>query len=928
MLVLGISAYYHNSAAAIVRDGNIIAAVEEERFTREKNDSAFPVNSVMYCLKAANVELTDVDQIVFYDNPNLKLSRLIKTAIRGVPHNYSYYRKVILGWFSEKFYLHKNFLKNLKEIDARQGAVAAEKLRFTDHHISHAASAYYPSGLDEAIILVMDGVGEWQTTTLMTARKGKIEPQKEINFPDSLGLLYSAFTAYLGFKVNSGEYKVMGLAPYGEDKYSGVIKNNLISLNQDGGFHLNQKYFEYTSSTRMFNDDFCQLLGREARKDEEPIEQFHADIAKSLQVVLEEAICNIVKHAYETYGINNLVMAGGVALNCVANEKIKQLGLFENIWIQPAAGDSGGALGAALLAYYSEHEYTGQPKNQDFMQGSLLGPSYSNEEVENVLNAYGAVYHKLDDTDLYKETARLIANENVVGWHQGRAEFGPRALGSRSILGDARSTQMQEKMNLKIKFRESFRPFAPAVLKERALDYFDAEHSPYMLFTAQVKNKLEVAPAQSMMDTLKQVRSDIPAVTHVDHSARLQTVSADTNPAFHALLKEFNAQTGCGVLINTSFNVRGEPIVLTPEDSYKTFMMTNMDVLVIGNYLMHKSEQPGLIDFRDERDSFIARDNKARVREETYNNSLKRNLTLREHVPSTAKFVNIKDIKGLTESYVHKSYRLKTDRDGYIWPSKIHPQADCEVLFLGGSTTECMYVDELYRFPYLAGRMLEQKTGRKINSYNAGVSGNTSMNSIVNLVGKCLEKPLDIVVMMHNQNDLFTLLSLGTYRPTTGTRSVYTNVGRKRKVDTFDEMEEIRGTMLEYDFDEIKKKFASNLKSFIGICRAHNAQPVLMTMAYRNTLNCKDSLGYVKKTYGALQTDYGIELDEYFEMFDEFNQVIRDVAAQESTILVDLATRITPSKEVFYDIIHFNEVGCVNAAKEISSVLKEAVQSV
>lgn len=925
MKILGISAFYHNSAAALIIDGKIISAVEEERFTRIKNDSSFPYNSIIFCLKNSKIELNDLDSIVFYDNPNIKFDRFVKTMISTAPFNYKYFKKHFFQWMNDKLFLEKNIINNFYKIDKNFIKDKVE-LKFLKHHISHAASAYYPSNLEEAIVIVIDGVGEWQTTTIMKASKGKLYPYKEIVFPDSLGLLYSTFTAYLGFKVNSGEYKVMGLAPYGKDEYSEIIKKEIIQINSNGSFKLNQKYFNYThDDINMYSINFIKLFGRKQRQENEEIDSFHINIAKSIQVVLEEAIINICKNAYEELKINNLVLAGGVALNCVANSKIKELELFENIWIQPAAGDAGGAIGAALFDYYQTHHYETNENKFDFMQGSLLGPEYKNNEVLDILNAYGATYYIKNEFEIINETVELLEDGNIIGWHQGKAEFGPRSLGNRSILADPRSSKMQEKLNLKIKFRESFRPFAPAILEEDAEEYFSINKSPYMLFTAEVKNKIEVEKKNGFLENLKQVRSSIPAVTHVDYSARVQTVSEESNLKFYNLLKMFKNKTNCPVLVNTSFNVRGEPIVLTPEDSFKTFMMTDMDVLVIENIILFKNEQKLNINFDNMKERYIKEDSFKLDTKTKYRNEIDRNLSLREHSLCMKTYVNQQsDFFNESDQYIHKDYLFRTDSYGFIQPSNIHTKADLNIIFIGGSTTECMYVDEEYRFPYLVGRILEQNTGKKINSYNAGVSGNTSQHSIINLIGKVFAmENLNIVVMMHNQNDLFTLLAYGTYYSKKGERSIYKYENAATQ-NSDDEWTELRGKKITTNFENIKEEYRKNLKTFIYICQAREVTPVLMTMALRTVQN-SNNIEWLKKIYQPLEDDYGIKVDEYIKMFDIFNDIIRDVSREHDIVLIDLASEIEHNKELFYDAIHFNNAGSVRASTIISNTLKEII---
>lgn len=926
MKILGISAFYHNSSAALIIDGEIISAVEEERFTRLKNDSIFPYNSIVFCLKKSKITLNDLDSIIFYDNPNIKFDRFVKTMIAAVPFNYKYYKKHFFQWMNDKLFLEKKITNSLEKIDNNFKS-STTKLKFLKHHISHAASAYYPSNLKDAIIIVIDGVGEWETTTIMQAINGKIKPYKEIVFPDSLGLLYSTFTAYLGFKVNSGEYKVMGLAPYGKDKYSNLIKKEIIKLNEDGSFILNQKYFNYMhDDTEMYNSNFTSLFGHKKREENEEIGEFHIDIAKSIQVVLEEAIINICTNAHSELKINNLVLAGGVALNCVANSKIKELNLFEQIWIQPAAGDAGGAIGAALYDYYQVYSYKINKNKFDFMKGSLLGPEYTNDDAVNILKAYGATYHMKNESEIINDTSLLLANGNIVGWHQGPAEFGPRSLGNRSILGDPRSADMQEKLNIKIKFRESFRPFAPAVLEEDVEKYFSIKKSPYMLFTAEVKNRIEVKEKNGFMNNLKQLRSEIPAVTHVDYSARVQTVSKESNLKFHKLLKTFKSKTDCSVLINTSFNVRGEPIVLTPEDSFKTFMMTDMDVLVIENIILYKDEQKLSINFDKEKEKFIKNDTYKSDDKTKFKNEEDRSLHLREHTPSVKTYVQQKkNFFNISDQYIHKDYLFRTDKDGFICPSKIHNKADLNIVFIGGSTTECMFVDEEYRFPYLTGRILEDTTKKKINSINAGVSGNTSQHSLINLIGKVFAlNNLDIIVMMHNQNDLFTLFIYGTYYEKKGERKIYkyNNIDEVKNPD--DEWKEFRGKEISYDFERMKNLYSENLKMFIYMCKAKNITPVLMTMVSRSLKN-SNNIEWLKKAYLPLEENYGLSVDKYFEMFDTFNDIIRITAKKHDILLIDLALEIDQNKELLYDTIHFNNAGSIQASNIIANKLKEII---
>jgi len=596
MRVLGISAFYHDSAAALVEDGRIVAAAQEERFTRKKHDSGFPTKSIDFCLQAGQIGLGDVDYIAFYDKPFLKFERLLETYLAFAPNGFRSFRMAMPVWLKEKLYqkvLLRDELRNwLPDFDWHN------KLLFSEHHQSHAASAFYPSPFEEAVILTMDGVGEWATTSLGFGSGNKIEMRKEIHFPHSLGLLYSAFTYYTGFKVNSGEYKVMGLAPYGEPRFKDLILDKIIDVKEDGSFRLDLSYFDYCTGLRMTNRKFDELLGGPARKAEEMLTQRHMDLAASVQAVTEHVVLKLARSAARETGARNLCLAGGVALNCVANGKVLRDGAFENIWIQPAAGDAGGALGAALAGY---HSFKDGPRHVngglDAMQGSYLGPVYEQSDVEQRLNAAGAKFAVLDDAETIDATARALADEKAVGWFQGRMEFGPRALGGRSILGDPRSPSMQKTLNLKVKYRESFRPFAPSVLREDVANWFELDgDSPYMLLVADVvenRRRPMTAEEQALfgIDKLNVPRSDIPAVTHVDYSARVQTVHAETNPRYHALISAFKALTSCPVIVNTSFNVRGEPIVCTPEDAFRCFMGSEIDVLVVGNCFLRKEDQ-------------------------------------------------------------------------------------------------------------------------------------------------------------------------------------------------------------------------------------------------------------------------------------------------------------------------------------------------
>jgi carbamoyltransferase len=594
MNILGISAFYHDSAAALVRDGKIIAAAQEERFTRKKHDPEFPLNAVNYCLEAGGINAEQLDYVAFYDKPLLKFERLLETYIAYAPRGF---RQFLMGmplWLRQKLYLPR-------EMDKALQYKYNGRYIFTEHHESHAASAFFPSPFDQAAILTLDGVGEWATASYGVGKNNKIELTNIIKFPHSLGLLYSAFTYFTGFKVNSGEYKLMGLAPYGEPIYYDLIMERLIDLKEDGSFHLDMSYFPYCHKTVMTNSKFARLFGGPPRRPESPLTQREMDIAASIQAVTEKIMLRLARHVQQQTKMKNLVLAGGVALNCVGNGRILSDGPFDNIWIQPAAGDAGGALGAALFVWYQLLENERKVDGGDKQHASLLGPAYSNEQICRFLNSVNAKYHSYENEEqLLDKTADLINQQKVIGWFQGRMEFGPRALGNRSIIGDARSEEMQTKMNLKIKFRESFRPFAPCVLKEDADVYFDMrpkDESPYMLLVAPVKKEKRLPgdeQSQNLkgLNKLKTKRSIVPAITHVDYSARVQTVDPGRNPKLHRLMSIFKAKTGCSVIINTSFNIRGEPIVCSPEDAYRCFMATNMDVLVMENQLLYKEEQP------------------------------------------------------------------------------------------------------------------------------------------------------------------------------------------------------------------------------------------------------------------------------------------------------------------------------------------------
>ena len=593
--ILGISAFYHDSAAALVIDGKIIAAAQEERFTRKKHDASYPTNAINYCLLEAGLLLEQIDYIAFYDKPFLKFERLLETYVAFAPKGLKSFMMAMPIWLREKLFLKGMLIKEIKKNDRN---LDYNKIMFGEHHFSHAASAFYPSPYNEAVILTIDGVGEWATTTVSIGKGHELNIVKEIHFPHSLGLLYSAFTYYTGFRVNSGEYKVMGLAPYGKPKYKNIILDKLIDLKADGSFRLDQSYFNYSIGLTMVNQKFAALFGEPIRKpDTDKLLQFHMDIAASVQAVTEEVLLKMTRSLAKEYNIPNLCMAGGVALNCVANGKILRDLAFKNIWIQPAAGDAGGALGSALSVWHKELNNKRIVEADDSMQGSYLGPAYSKVSIENELSVCGANYITVSDKNIIEQTAHALAEGKAIGWFQGRMEFGPRSLGGRSILGDPRSENMQKTLNLKVKYRESFRPFAPSVLRSDISDWFEADYdSPYMLFVGKIKkdklikmNKEE----ESLfgIDKLNVKRSSIPAVTHIDYSARIQTVHKKTNPHYHALLTKFKEITGCPVLVNTSFNVRGEPIVSSPEDAFKCFMGTELDLLVIGNCLLRKEDQ-------------------------------------------------------------------------------------------------------------------------------------------------------------------------------------------------------------------------------------------------------------------------------------------------------------------------------------------------
>ena len=593
--ILGISAFYHDSAACVLKDGKIIAAAQEERFTRKKHDPSYPHNAIEFVLKYANLKLSQVDYIVFFEKPFLKFERLLETYVAFAPRGFVSFAKAMPLWIKEKLFQKNLLFKKLKEHD--NNYKSDENIFFSDHHLSHAASAFFPSPFDEAVILTADGVGEWATTTVAVGRKNNLEIKKEIHFPHSLGLLYSAFTYYTGFKVNSGEYKLMGLAPYGNPIFEDKIKQ-LIDIKDDGTFRLDQRYFNYATGLTMTNEKFNNLFGQKPRNPKnEKITQFHMDIAASIQKVTEEIMINLAKSIRKEYDIRNLCLAGGVALNCVANGKILKEKIFDNIWIQPAAGDAGGSLGAALALWYIDQVNERSVNSNDDMKGSYLGTEFNQSEIEKELNTAGANFEVLNYEELINKASEFLSNQKVIGWFQGRMEFGPRALGGRSILGDPRSNQMQKNLNLKVKYRESFRPFAPSILREDLSNWFNMNvDSPYMLLVANINSdkKIEMTDEQKKLfgiDKLNIKRSEIPAVTHVDYSARIQTVTRDTNLRYYDLISKFKKKTGCPLIINTSFNVRGEPIVNTPTDAFNCFMGTELDYLVIGDCILDKSKQ-------------------------------------------------------------------------------------------------------------------------------------------------------------------------------------------------------------------------------------------------------------------------------------------------------------------------------------------------
>lgn len=599
MNILGISAYYHDSAAALIRDGDIVAAAQEERFTRKKHDAGFPANAIQYCLNESALTLSDIDFVVFYDKPLVKFERLLETYLAYAPAGFRSFLMAMPVWLKEKLYLKSILRKELAKLDNTPNP-KLPKLLFTEHHQAHAASAFFPSPFEKAAVICLDGVGEWASSSVWLGEGNKLTPQWEIDFPHSLGLLYSAFTYYTGFKVNSGEYKLMGLAPYGKPVFTDLILDHLIDLKEDGTFRLDMSYFNYATGLTMTNQKFDKLFGAPPRKAETEISEREMNIAASIQAVTEEVVLRLGRTIKKELNVDYLCLAGGVALNCVANGKLLRAGIFKDIWIQPAAGDAGGALGAALAVWYQYLEKPRTVDANDSMKGSYLGPRYSDAEIEATLKSVNANYQRLNDDELMNQLAHLLNEGNVIGWMQGRMEFGPRALGARSIIGDPRNKKMQATMNLKIKYRESFRPFAPIVKANRVSDYFEhSGKSPYMLIVAPVNKSLRLSVNEEQdklfgIDKLNVPRSELPAVTHVDYSARIQTIHEETNPRLNHLLNAFEEKTGCAVLVNTSFNVRGEPIVNTPADAWRCFMRTEMDYLVIENFLLAKTEQAKL----------------------------------------------------------------------------------------------------------------------------------------------------------------------------------------------------------------------------------------------------------------------------------------------------------------------------------------------
>ena len=597
MYILGISAFYHDSAACLLKDGEIIAAAQEERFTRKKHDAGFPTHAIQYCIKEAGIAANEIDNVVFYEKPFVKFERLLETYLAFAPKGFTSFAKAMPVWIKDKLFQKSALIKELKSM-LDESVDWRERLLFSEHHLSHAASAYYPSPFDSAAVLTLDGVGEWTTTSLAIGKGSDLKVVKEIHFPHSLGLLYSAFTYYTGFKVNSGEYKVMGLAPYGEPRYADLIREKLITIADDGSFQLDMSYFDYATGLTMTNKKFDALFGSPPRTSETELTQREMDLAASIQKVTEDIVLELARGIAKETGERNLCLAGGVALNCVANGILLREKIFDNIWIQPAAGDAGGALGAALSTWYLHHnKERSTSKERDAMKGAYLGPEFSDVEIEAELTACGATFKKLSQDEMIEEVASALANEKAVGWMQGRMEFGPRALGGRSIIADPRSPVMQKQLNLKVKYRESFRPFAPSVLIEDVVDWFELNtDSPYMLLVADVQNDKRRAMTKEEkalfgIEKLNVPRSSVPAITHVDYSARIQTVHADTNPRYHAVISKFKEKTGCPLVVNTSFNVRGEPIICKPTDAFKCFMGTEMDVLAVGSYVLYKEQQ-------------------------------------------------------------------------------------------------------------------------------------------------------------------------------------------------------------------------------------------------------------------------------------------------------------------------------------------------
>ena len=605
MNVLGISAYYHDSAAAIIVDGDVVAAAQEERFSRKKHDPRFPTQAVRYCLESQGLTLADINTVVYYEKPLLTFERLLETYLGAAPRGGRSFIAAMQVWLKEKLFLKTELKKELRAVaeamaaaNNQQASTELPELLFSEHHLSHAAAAFYPSPFEESVVLCMDGVGEWATTSAWIGKNTSIDPLWEISFPHSLGLLYSAFTYYCGFKVNSGEYKLMGLAPYGEPKYVDIIKDKLIDIKSDGTFRLDIRYFKYHRGFRMTGRKFHKLFGKPPRKGETELTQFHMDLAASIQIVTEEIVLRLARSLRQETGIKNLCLAGGVALNCVANGKLLKEKIFEEIWIQPASGDAGSALGAGLIGWYQHHDKRRIVNKNDSMKGTYLGPEFSNGEIIQYLNRISAPFHSQNDPELFERLAKELENGHIIGWFNGPMEFGPRSLGARSILGDPRNQKMQSVMNLKIKYRESFRPFAPSVLEEDVSNQFEMNsNSPYMLLVAPVKKELckQMTEEENKLFGIEKLnipRSSLPAITHVDYSARVQTVSRRTNPRYYDLISAFKQRTGCPTLVNTSFNVRGEPIVCTPQDAYRCFMRTEMDVLVLQNQTLFKTEQP------------------------------------------------------------------------------------------------------------------------------------------------------------------------------------------------------------------------------------------------------------------------------------------------------------------------------------------------